>query len=77
MSGFVRHRNSKRLSYREGGRFAKVPSLEALGVVKICACNAFIVREAGEQVGGRFVSPEAARGAWPKTCDRCGAKVSR
>ena len=74
---FVRHRNTKRLSFRgPGGRFAKTPSLEGLGMIKICGgCNGFILPDR-PKTGGRFVDPGAARGVWPEQCPRCGEAVA-
>lgn len=73
---FARHRNSKRLSFRTtGGRFAKTPSLEDLGMLKICSgCGGFILPDR-PLAEGRFVDPAAARGIWPKACPRCGERL--
>ncbi len=66
MSRFVRHRNSKRLSYRMGGKFARQPSLEESGRVRVCEC--------GQLLTPSFETDEMGivSRVWPKTCHHCG-----
>ncbi len=67
---FARHRDSKRMSFRQRGRFAKTPSLEVAGLVKICACGQIIARST-EGEG----EPLPALPEWPKACHRCGRSL--
>ena len=67
MSQYVKHRGSKRLTYRVGGRFARQPTLEQAGVVRVCERGP---TGDGDWCGKLIVRDES--GAWPETCPACG-----
>lgn len=72
---YHRQRGSKRLQFHgTGGRFAKAPSLEAQGLIKVCEhCGQIVPRPAmrvAEQTG--FVDPKVP---WPTECPGCKEKL--
>lgn len=74
MGRFVRHRNSKRLSYRRAGRFAKKPTVEQLigAPIRVCPhCNGFNVFEKVWS-DGPFPAPTVVV---PDKCGQCGKSV--
>ncbi len=70
MKKYVPHKNTKALSFRNRGRFAKAPSLETAGLVKVCEhCHTIIPRpEMLRDESTGFVDP---RVPWPEDCPQC------
>ena len=73
---FHRARNSKRLQYHgASGRFARAPSLESQGLVKVCPhCRSIIPRpplKVDEQTG--FIDPMVS---WPTDCPQCSKPLA-